>query len=315
MAGNVLKRTLEYVCILAVVSALVFFTIHLFSPVDPVSVIVGGKGASPEMIAMARQKYHLDQPLWKQYLIWISGVLKGDFGLSYKYQTPVLESICARAPVTAGLVVGASVISLVLAIPLGVFSAVKQDESADWFISMCSLILAAVPPFLLSLLLVVVLGKTAPDYPITGGYTGIGGYLQRLAVPCIALACSKITVTLKVTRQGMIEQLKSPYVQNLRAKGMPEGVILWKHAFRNTMIPLISILSIQMGAMIVGAVLVESVFSLSGIGSYLIESIKSGDFPVIQAIIMMLVLVFILTGALSDLMIGLVDPRLKKRKG
>lgn len=124
-----LKKLAEYVCIFLAVSVLIFFMIHWFSPTDPISVIIGGKGSTPEIIENAREKFHLNEPVWKQYLIWISGILHGDWGTSYKFQTPVLETIAARAPITAGLVIGASVISLIVSIPLGVACAVKKRQS------------------------------------------------------------------------------------------------------------------------------------------------------------------------------------------
>ena len=309
-----IKRLAEYVGILLAVSMIVFFMIHLFSPTDPISVIVGGKGSTPEIIEHARRKFYLDQPVWKQYLIWIGGIVRGDWGISYKYQTPVLESILSRAPVTLGLVTGAAVLSVGFAIPLGVVSAVYKDRAADRIISILSLLLAAIPPFLLSILMVFALAKTAPEYPITGGYEGIKGYFWRMLAPCIALACAKVTITLKVTRQGMIEQMKAPYMMNIQAKGIPEKNRVWKHGLKNAVIPVISILSVQIGAMIVGAVLVENVFSLSGIGSLLIDSIKASDYPVVQAIIMMLVVVFLLSGAAADILYEVIDPRIRNRR-
>lgn len=308
-----LKKLAEYVCIFLAVSVLIFFMIHWFSPTDPISVIIGGKGSTPEIIENAREKFHLNEPVWKQYLIWISGILHGDWGTSYKFQTPVLETIAARAPITAGLVIGASVISLIVSIPLGVACAVKNDSPFDRAVSVLSLVLAAVPPFLFSIVLLVIIVSINPSYPIAGGYEGIGGYIERMAAPCIALACSKMTITLKVTRQGMIEQLKSPYMMNLRAKGMPLGTQVWKHGLKNAIIPVISILSIQIGAMVVGAVLVESVFSLSGVGSLLIDSINASDYPVVQAIIMMLVLIFMITSAVADILCRIIDPRIRTK--
>lgn len=316
MLKSCVRKIMEYVVILFVVSILIFFLIHLFSPTDPVSVIIGGKGGTPEQIQAAREEYHLNEPVWRQYLYWIGGIFHGDWGTSYKYHTPVLQSIADRAPVTLGLVLGASVLSILVAIPLGVASAVKNGKPLDGALSIISLIVAAVPPFLLSMLLILALSKLAPAYPITGGYSGVEGYLIRMFWPCIALACSKVTITLKITRQGMVEQMQMPYMMNVEAKGMPRKNMIWKHGLKNAVIPVISILSIQIGAMIVGAVLVECVFSLSGVGSLLIDSIKSSDFPVVQAIILMLVVVFLITGALADFLYAVIDPRIRAgRKG
>ena len=312
MLKSAIQKLIEYAVVLFVVSVLIFFLIHLFSPTDPVSVIIGGKGGTPEQIQAAREEYHLNEPIWRQYLYWVAGIFHGDWGISYKYHTPVLESIADRAPVTLGLVLGASLLSIAIAIPLGVVSAVKKGKAldTDTFDSItgdcCS-----TQPFLLSMLLILALSKLAPGYPITGGYTGVSGYLERMFWPCIALACSKITITLKVTRQGMVEQMQMPYIMNVESKGMPQKNVVWKHSLKNAVIPVISILSIQIGAMIVGAVLVESVFSLSGVGSLLIDSIKSSDFPVVQAVILMLVMVFLITGAVADILYTVIDPRIR----
>lgn len=316
MTKKIIKKIIEYVVILICVTTLIFFLIHWFSPTDPISVIIGGKGGTVEQIEAAREQYHLDQPVWKQYMYWLASILQGDWGTSYKYHTSVWAAIVARLPVTLGLVLGATILSVIVAIPLGVFSAVRKGKSSDRIISITSLFLAAIPPFLLSMILILCLSKVAPSYPITGGYTGIAGYMERMLWPCIALACSKVTITLKVTRQGMIEQLERPYIMNIEAKGMGEGNRIWKHALRNALAPVISILSIQVGAMIVGAVLVENVFSLSGIGSLLIDSIKSSDFPVVQAIILLLVIIFMATGVLADILYGIIDPRIRaERRG
>lgn len=316
MTKKIIKKIIEYVVILICVTTLIFFLIHWFSPTDPISVIIGGKGGTVEQIEAAREQYHLDQPVWKQYMYWLASILQGDWGTSYKYHTSVWAAIVARLPVTLGLVLGATILSIIVAIPLGVFSAVRKGKSSDRIISITSLFLAAIPPFLLSMILILCLSKVAPSYPITGGYTGIAGYMERMLWPCIALACSKVTITLKVTRQGMIEQLERPYIMNIEAKGMGEGNRIWKHALRNALAPVISILSIQVGTMIVGAVLVENVFSLSGIGSLLIDSIKSSDFPVVQAIILLLVIIFMATGVLADILYGIIDPRIRaERRG
>lgn len=186
MLKSCVRKIMEYVVILFVVSILIFFLIHLFSPTDPVSVIIGGKGGTPEQIQAAREEYHLNEPVWRQYLYWIGGIFHGDWGTSYKYHTPVLQSIADRAPVTLGLVLGASVLSILVAIPLGVASAVKNGKPLDGALSIISLIVAAVPPFLLSMLLILALSKLAPAYPITGGYSGVEGYLIRMFWPCIA---------------------------------------------------------------------------------------------------------------------------------
>lgn len=306
------KKMLEYFAILFIVSFIMFFMIHL-SPTDPVAVIIGGKASTAEQIANARAKFNLDKPLIVQYFIWLKGVISGDFGISYKYQTSVLSSIISRAPITLGLVIGGSILSVCAAIPLGVFSAVKKNSGTDRVISIISLFLSAVPPFLVSIIIVLILSKVAPSFPITGGYVGAGGYIQRIMFPCIALALARITIILRITRSGMVEQLESPYVETAIAKGLPEKTVVFKHALKHAIIPVLSILSIQVGAMIVGAVLVESVFSLSGVGTLLIDSIKSSDYPVVQAIILMLVAIFLISSTIADVLYAAIDPRIRAK--
>ena len=309
-----LKKLLEYFVILLVVSFIMFFMIHL-SPTDPVSVILGGKASTAEQIANARAKFHLDEPLIVQYFLWLKGVVQGDFGISYKYQTSVLDSIAARAPITMGLVIGAFIISICVAIPMGVFSAMKKNSLADRFITLTSLLLSAIPPFLVSIIIVLILSRVAPSFPVTGGYSGVDGYIQRIFFPCIALALGRITIISRITRSGMAEQLDSAYVETAIAKGMPRKTVVFKHALRHAIIPVLSILSVQVGAMIVGAVLVESVFSLSGIGTLLIDSIKSSDYPVVQAIILILVAIFLISSTVADLLYAVIDPRIRTGSG
>ena len=312
MAKYVLKKLLEYLLILFVVSFIMFFMIHL-SPTEPLSVILGGKASTPEQIASARAKFHLDEPLIMQYFIWLKGVVQGDFGISYKYQTSVLESIASRAAITLGLVVGGFILSICVAIPMGVFSAMKKNTSVDRTISLLSLLLSSIPPFLVSIIMVLILSRVAPTFPVTGGYVGVDGYIKRIIFPCIALALGRITIILRITRSAMVDQLEAPYVETAVAKGIPQRMIVFKHALKHAMIPVLSILSVQVGAMIVGAVLVENVFSLSGIGTLLIDSIKSSDYPVVQAILLILVAVFLISSTVADTLYAVIDPRIRAK--
>ena len=311
MLKSAIQKLIEYAVVLFVVSVLIFFLIHLFSPTDPVSVIIGGKGGTPEQIQAATLDRVLNEPIWRQYLYWVAGIFHGDWGISYKYHTPVLESIADRAPVTLGLVLGASLLSIAIAIPLGVVSAVKKGKRWTRTLSILSLVIAAVP-------------SRFAEYAFDSGVIKTGTWLsdyrrlyrsKRLSGKnVLAMYCSGMFQDhhyTEVTRQGMVEQMQMPYIMNVESKGMPQKNVVWKHSLKNAVIPVISILSIQIGAMIVGAVLVESVFSLSGVGSLLIDSIKSSDFPVVQAVILMLVMVFLITGAVADILYTVIDPRIR----
>lgn len=298
--------------VLFIVSILIFFLIRL-SSVDPVAVILGGKSTSQGTIENTRIKFNLDKPLLEQYLIWMKGMLSGNWGIGYKYQQPVLDLVKARLPITMGLVIGGTLISILAAIPLGVLCAVKKNTWVDSLATIISLILVSIPPFVMSIIMILLLARYAPDFPITGGYSNTAEYFRRICFPCIALALPRITLLLRVTRSEMTGQLESSYVQVAIAKGLPLWKVVFKHALKNAIMPVMAILSIQVGGMIVGAVLVENIFSLSGIGSLLVDAINASDYPIIQGVTLMLVFVFLLTSTIVDLLYGLIDPRVRMK--
>lgn len=306
------KKAAEFLIILFLVSIVIFGVIRL-SPVDPVAVILGGKSTSQETIENTKAKFHLDKSVPEQYVIWIKGIFSGDWGIGYKYQQSVLNLVKERLPITMGLVIGGTLISMLAAIPLGVLCAAKKNTWADSLCTLLSLILVSVPPFVMSIIMILVLSKFAPQFPITGGYSDVKTYLQRLCFPCIALALPRITLLMRVTRSGMIEQMDSNYIQAAIAKGLSTFKVVFKHALKNAIMPVLAILSIQVGGMIVGAVLVENIFSLSGIGSLLVDAINASDYPIIQDVTLLLVFVFLLTSTLVDLLYGLIDPRVRAK--
>ena len=310
MVKFILKRIAQLVIILLVASVLIFCMVRM-SGTDPVAVILGGKQTSPETIQAVREKFGLNVPLVEQYFNWITGMLRGDFGLSFKYQQEVSSLIASRVPITLGLVFMGSVIALIIAIPLGILCAVKQGKWIDKAGSILSLILAGSPPFLTSIIMVLIVSIVCPSYPITGGYEGIGGYFERLALPALALACVMIALACRVTRSSMIEQRNAPYTQTAVAKGVPAHVILWKHNLKNAIIPVIAVVSIQMGGMVVGAVLVENVFSLSGLGTLLVDSIKASDYAIVQDITMLLIFMFLVISTIVDIVYAAIDPRIQ----
>jgi len=304
------KRLVQFIVVLFVASVIIFAMVRL-SDVDPISVILGGKQTSAETIQNLRVKFNLDKPVLQQYFSWVSGMIRGDFGIGYKYQQPVAQLMAARLPITFGLVFMGSLIALVLAIPMGIISALKKNTPLDTSFSVLSLILVSCPSFLTSIIIIMILGKVAPSFPITGNYSTLGEYVQRLSLPSLALAFSMIALAARVTRSGMIEQLQANYVQTATAKGLSLTNIVISHALKNAIIPLIAVISIQIGNMIVGAVLVENVFSLAGLGSLLVASIKSSDYAVIQGITMLLVFVFLLISTLVDILYAVIDPRIR----
>lgn len=312
MAKFILKRFGQLIIILIISSILIFLMVRL-SRTDPVAVILGGKQTSAETVREVKEKFGLDKSLPEQYFAWITGMVRGDFGLSFKYQQEVSALIAGRIPVTLGLVFMGSVMALIIAIPLGVLCAVRQGTWIDKLGSVFSLILAGSPPFLTSIIMILIISKVTPDYPFTGGFTTAAEYFQRLALPSAALACVMIALACRVTRSSMIEQRSAPYTQTAIAKGVPDYKIIWKHNLKNAIIPVIAVVSVQIGGMVVGAVLVENVFSLAGLGTLLVDSIKTSDYAIVQDITMLLIFMFLVISTAVDIIYAAIDPRIQVR--
>ena len=314
LALAVFKRLGQFILVLLVVSVLIFAMVRA-SNVDPVAVILGGKQTSAETIANLRAKFNLDRGAVEQYFLWIGGMLRGDFGLDFKYQQPVWDLIAARLPITLWMVGLSALFSLVISIPLGVLSAVKKNTWVDRASSLFCLLATACPSFFLSILAIALLANLAPGIPFTGAVVGAGGFLARIVLPAFCLSLSMIALSARILRTGMIEELQGNYIQTARSKGLSEGKILWGHAFKNAVIPLITVSSIQIGSMLVGSVMVETVFSLAGLGELLIASIQGSNYPMTQAITMLMVFVFLLLSTLVDILYAVIDPRIRQGRG
>lgn len=313
LARIAVRKIAQFLLVLFAASLLIFFLVRA-SGIDPVAVILGGKQTSPETIANLRSKFGLDQNVFLQYFSWIGGMLRGDFGLDFKYQQPVWDLIAARLPVTLWLVGLSALISMAVAIPLGVLSAVKKNTWVDRGSSLLCLLATSCPSFFLSILVIALIARFAPQIPFTGGYYDFAGFCARIVLPAACLAFSMVALNARILRSGMISELQSGYVQMARAKGLSTGRVLWIHAFKNAVIPLITVSSIQIGSMLVGAVMVETVFSLAGLGELLISAVQGSNYPVVQAITMLLVFFFLLLSTLVDLLYVVIDPRIRAGK-
>ncbi|MDD3367604.1 MAG: ABC transporter permease [Lachnospiraceae bacterium] len=314
MKKYVVDKLAQYVIVLAIVSVIIFVMVRL-NPTDPVSVIVGGKQTTAETVANIRAEFNLDKTYFEQYLIWIKGIFQGDFGTSFQYRQNVTSLIMKRLPVTVGLVLLSSVIALVLSVPLGIITALKQNTPLDTGLSVIQLILVACPPFLTSILMILLITIFTPGVSFTGSFTNFNEYMQRILYPSIALAFSMIALTSRVTKTSMIEQLNSNYTLVAKSKGLSMRQRVLNHCLKNSLIPVITIFGTQMGVLIVGTVLVENVFSLAGLGSILIDGVKSCDYPIVQGIVMLLVFVFITISMLLDMLYAVIDPRIRAKSG
>lgn len=312
MAKFIGKKLLQYIIVLFCASLIIFGMVRL-NKTDPVSVIVGGKQTTKETVESIRKDFNLDKSLPEQYSIWISGIFHGDFGISFQYRQSVSELIARRFPVTAGIVILATLIAILIAIPTGILTAVRQNTFLDTFLSILQLILVASPPFLTSILMIVFVSAVAPGYAFTGSFNNFGEFLSRISLPSIALAFSMIALTSRVMKTSMIEQLQTNYKMVATAKGISDKKIIWVHCLKNALIPVITILGTQIGILMVGSVLVEEVFSLAGLGSILIDGVKAADYPVVQGITILMVFIFLTISTILDILYMIIDPRIRQK--
>jgi peptide/nickel transport system permease protein len=267
---------------------------------------IAGPSASAADIAIITKNYGLDRPLVVQFFDWAGHALEGDLGRSYLFHTPVSELIRDRLPVTLTLGLAALVIALLTALPLGILAAMREGSATDRCIMLVALIGQAMPGFWLGLILIVLFGLNLQWLPISG-IDSWQGYIM----PSFVLAFSAIPALMRLTRSGMIEALSADYIRTARAKGLSRSLIVLKHALRNAAMPVVSIAAVQLGFMLGGSVVTESVFALPGIGYLAWESITKNDFPVVQAVVLFLAMIYIALTVLADAMNALLDPRLR----
>lgn len=306
----VLKRLLSMAVILFLATVVIFFMIRA-SRVDPITVMLRDINPSESVVHSLEQQFNLDKPLYVQYTIWMKGVFQGDWGIDYINKTDVKELVVTRFPITIGLVVMSMIISLVIAIPLGIICSIKKNTWIDQLISIITLFMTSMPGFLTSMVILLIVAKYFPSYNFTGTYHNFGEYISRISLPSVALSFNMIALLVRITRSSMIEQLKSNYVMTALAKGNGKINTFFKHAFHNGVIPVITISTIMMGSTIGHAVLVEQIFSLPGLGSLLISSVKSYNYPIVQMILLIMLTIFLLISFLADIIYALVDPRIK----
>jgi peptide/nickel transport system permease protein len=270
------------------------------------AISIAGPDASQADIDKIRQLLGLDRPLYVQYFEWLGRAVQGDFGESFFFRERVSTLIANRLPVTLTLGVVGLVLALIVSLPLGIIAAVREGGWADRAVGMVALFGQAMPSFWLGLILMVVFGLQLGWLPISGT-----GSWEHFVMPGVVLAFSAVPSLTRLTRSGMIEALASDYIRTARAKGLTRFSILVKHGFRNAAIPVVSIAAVQLGFMLSGSVVIETVFSLHGVGFLAWESISKNDFPIVQAVVLVLAMMYITLTLLADLLNAVLDPRLR----
>ena len=298
-----LRRLLVAVLVALTVLTLAFLLTRLSGDL---AISIAGPNATQEDIDTIRRVYGLNRPLWVQFFDWLGRALQGDFGESYFFRERVAKLIGERIPITMSLGLTGLAIALVVGLPLGILAAVREGSWVDRAVSLLALIGQAMPSFWLGLILMIVFGLQLGWLPISGT-----GSWEHYVMPGVVLAFSAIPSLTRLTRSGMIEVLASDYIRTARAKGLSRFSILVKHGFRNAAIPVVSITAVQLGFMLGGSVVIETVFALHGVGYLAWESISKNDFPVVQAVVLVLALLYIGLTLLADLLNAVLDPRLR----
>lgn len=311
MKTYVIRRLLQLIPVLFGISVLIFAVMKMI-PGDVISGILG-VDATPELREQLREIYGLDRPYVVQYLDWIGGVLQGDFGESIRTGEPILPQILTRFKVTAELTILAAIISWIIAIPLGILAAVKRNSMADRFVRVFALLGVSVPNFALSILLILFLSLVF-NYFSPLGYVGFFEdpirNLQIMILPASILGVSIAGSVMRMTRSSVLEVLRQDFVRTVRAKGASERVAIFRHVLRNALIPIITLVGMQIGSLLGGAVIVEQIFSLPGLGQMTLTGINQRDYPVVQGCVLFIAFVYVLVNLVTDLLYSYIDPRI-----
>jgi peptide/nickel transport system permease protein len=305
-------RLVQIVPVLFGVSVIVFLLVRLI-PGDPAISILGSR-ATPELVARVRDQLGLDLPLWQQYLNYLGNALRGDFGVSFFYQTDVSSLAAARIPLTLLLIGYSSLLALVFAVPFATVAAIRRGGAVDQAIRLVFTMSLGLPSFWLAIILSLVLGVRLRVFPISGAGTGGLDTIWHLTLPAVAIALSISPILVRSLRSSLIEVLGSDYVITGQAAGLRRSTLLWSYLLRNSLLPLVTILSINVGWLIGGTVIVEQIFGLPGLGSLLITSITTRDYAIIQIVTLILAVLVIAVNLLTDLSYAALDPRVSLQR-
>jgi peptide/nickel transport system permease protein len=311
MLTYIIRRLALMVPVALLVSFLTFMLIHLV-PGDPALALLGPE-APPDTVAAVHKSLGLDQPLYTQYFIWLTNTFHGNLGESFRLHQPVTEAIIQRLPVTLELGLGALLFSLILALPLGIVAATHQGGRIEWLINVTALLGTTIPPFVLGLLLILVFAVFAHFLP-PGGWVSFGddpmGNIRDLILPMFALALGAVAGNLRQVRASMIEVLGQDYIRTARAKGLAERVVEYRHALPNALLPVITLVGLQAGAILAGAFVIETIFLWPGIGQLGVNGIFNKDYPVVQGTVLLSALSYMTINLLVDVTYAIVDPRI-----
>ncbi|MEW6399781.1 MAG: ABC transporter permease [Bacillota bacterium] len=313
-AAYLAKRLVQALPTLLLVAVIVFLAVRL-TPGDPALVKLGPYGAkTPEQLEAVRESMGLDKPILVQFAIWLRDVLKGDMGLSLRNGRPALRLVVDRLPASLELIGASLLFGLLVGVPVGVFAATRRGKWVDRALSAGALLGMATPPFWLALLLIGLFSVELRWLPASG-YVAITENpvlnLRLLALPVVALGLFETANVARFVRSGMVRALDSDFVRTARAKGLAERTVLYKHALRNTLVTVVTVVGLEMGTLLSGTVIVEQVFGWSGLGWLSLQALNMRDYPVVQASVLLVAVLMVLINLIVDLVYGLVDPRVR----
>lgn len=312
MLSYLIKRILSAIPVLLIVSIVIFLIIHI-TPGNPASVILGEE-ATPAQIAELEESLGLNLPIHQQYISWITGVFQGDLGTSFFMKEPVTYSISTHIIPTLSLAIFAQIIALLIAIPIGVLAANKRGSLTDSSMMIFALLGMSIPSFLLALLLVLLFGVELGWLPVAGFRPlseGLWIHLQYLILPAISLGAIQAALIARMTRSSMLEVLNMNFIKSARAKGVKNFSLTLKHAFRNALLPILTVVGQSFGTLITGAVVTETIFNIPGIGQLIINSVERRDFAVIQGVVLFITVNYIFLNLIIDILYGMIDPRVR----
>lgn len=332
MLKYIVKRVLQAISVLLGLSIVVFLIMRVFSP-DPAPVVLGEHATQQAMDAW-REANGLNRPLVAQYLGFLGGVLTGDLGTSYYTHVPVTAELANRFPATAELAIVAIILAAVIGIALGVVSAVHKGTAVDALSMVLALVGVSMPIFWSGMLMIILFSGTLHVLPsggridplftpvggtglflldtlLSGDFEAFGNALQHIIMPALALSLYSMAIITRMTRSSMLETLDEDYVRTARAKGLPTGRVNRHHALRNAMLPVTTVIGLQLGSLLGGALLTETVFAWPGIGKYVVDCILKSDFPVVQGVVLLIGIIFVVINLVVDIIYAYLDPRIK----
>ena len=303
MKSYILYRLFQALIVIWGISLITFSLLHLFR--DPALILLPPE-ATKEDVALLRKEMGLDQPLPVQYFKFLAGMARGDFGMSFVSRRPALSLVLERMPMTLWLAASGLLLAMILSIPLGVLAAVRRNQIHDHSASVLAVVGQAMPLFWLDIMLIIIFAVKLRLLPASGA-----GSFSHIILPASGIAVSLLPIFMRLTRSRMIEILSQDYIRTARAKGLGERAVLFRHALRNALIPVITILGFQFGMLRGGAVITETIFAWPGVASLVVESIFNSDFPVVQAAVALFAILIVLANLITDITIAWLDPKVR----